>query len=78
MRFEKCHGWRVSFLDRENQGVRFRDLTFADRSKLEDLVARTPTKMVLADKQAFELALNTGRGAVDLVLTEDQYRKLRR
>lgn len=78
MRFEECHGWRVSFLDRQDHAARFRELTFADRGKLEDLVSRTPTKMVLADKQAFQLALNTGRGAIELELTEYQYRLLRR
>jgi hypothetical protein len=78
MRFERCQGWRISFLDRSDSNARFRDLTFADGSKVEDLVARTPTRMVLAERQAFELALQNGCGAVELDLTEEQYVRLRR
>jgi hypothetical protein len=78
MRFERCQGWRFSFRDRNNPGARFRELTFANRGKLEDLVARTPTRLIQEDRQAFGLALRNGCGAVHLTLTAEQYGKLRR
>jgi hypothetical protein len=78
MRFERCQGWRVSFRDLDNSHVSFREFTFADSSKVEQLVARTATRMLLEDRQAFELGLRSGLGAVNLTLTKEQYRKLRR
>jgi hypothetical protein len=78
MRFEKCHGWRVSFRDAERGGVQFKEFTFADQSKIEELVERTSTRMHLEDRQAFEYGLRTGVGIVALLLSEEQYRKLLR
>jgi hypothetical protein len=78
MRFEKCFGWRVSFQDLENNGVTLREFTFADSAKIEELVARTSTPMRLEDRQALEHGLRRGLGAVNLVLADEQYRKLLR
>jgi len=76
MRFEQCHGWRVSFRDLQNSRHKFRELTFASSDKLEELVERTGTRMLLEDRQAFELGIRNGLGAVNLTLTGEQYRKL--
>jgi hypothetical protein len=76
MRFEQCQGWRISFFDRANPTARFRELTFADKEKIEDMVAKTSTKMVLADRQAFESGLQGGRGVIQIDLNDDQYSKL--
>jgi hypothetical protein len=43
--------------------------------KLRELIARTPTRFDLAEKQALEHAFEGGRGGVDLELTREQYRK---
>jgi hypothetical protein len=43
---------------------------------IRELVARTPTKMDSASKQAFELALTNGRGGIFLDLTPEQYASL--
>jgi hypothetical protein len=48
--------------------VNFREFTFADPAKIEDLVARTATKLMLEDRQAFENGLRDGLGAVNLTL----------
>jgi hypothetical protein len=54
MRFERSQCWRVNFRDPDDNRAIFRELTFADSGKIEDLVARTATKMMLEDRQAFE------------------------
>jgi hypothetical protein len=76
MRFENRNGWHVSFSDLQNPGCKFREITFATADKIEQLLARTETRMVLEDQQAFELGIRNGRGAVLLTLTGEQYRKL--
>jgi hypothetical protein len=78
VRFERCQGWRVSFRDLSNNRASFREFTFGDPGKIEELVARTATKMMSEDRQAFEHGIRNGLGAVNLTLTDEQYRKLLR
>jgi hypothetical protein len=79
MQFEKDdRGWQVSFHDLKASRVRFRTFTFAEAAKVEEMVARTATRMVVADWHAFEIGLTSGSGAVTLTVTEEQYRKLLR
>ncbi len=79
MQFEKCKtGWQVSFYDLKTSHTDFRKLTFADAAKVEELVARTATRMVAADWRSFEKSLMNGSGTVTLAVTEAQYRKLLR
>ena len=76
MRFERCHGWRVSFYEPGSPTTRFREFTFADASKLAELLARSATRMLLEDRQAFELGLRNGTGAVKMTLTAQQFHAL--
>jgi hypothetical protein len=78
MRFEECHGWRVTFRDPGDLRARFRELTFTDKEKVQLLVERTGMRLLLEDRQALEHGLRNGTGGVMLVLTEEQYRKLLR
>jgi hypothetical protein len=78
MRFEQCMGWRVTFRDLADPSKQFRKITFADPGKIDALIARTPTRMILEDRQAFEHGIRSGFGAVNLMLTPDQYLKLLR
>ena len=78
MRFTRRQGWHVRFFDRQDDRARFKELVFADRDKLEQLIERTATKMILEDRQAFETALLGGSGIVHLTLTAEQYRRIRR
>jgi hypothetical protein len=76
MQFERRRGgWRVSFRDL-NSHARFREFTFADAAKVEGLVARTATRMVIEDWHSFESGLRIGSGAVTITVSEEQYRKL--
>jgi hypothetical protein len=76
MRFEHRNGWHVSFSDLQSPGLKFREITFATSEKIEQLLARTETRMALEDQQAFDLGIRNGRGAVLLTLSGEQYRKL--
>ena len=79
MQFEKCKtGWQVSFYDLKNSHTDFRKFTFAEAAKVEELVARTATRMVAADWRSFENGLTNGSGTVTLAVTEEQYRRLLR
>ena len=78
MRFERCQGWRVSFRDLSDGRAQFREFNFADAGKIKALMDRTATKMVLEDRNAFELGLRNGLGAANLTVTDEQYRKLLR
>ena len=50
---------------------------FSDIHKVLELIARTPTKMNQAAKQAVEHAFRMGERGVWLELTDEQYRKLK-
>ena len=78
MRFERCLGWHVSFRDLEDARKQFRELTFADPDKVEELVGRTAKPMLLEDRQLLENGLRSGAGAIVIFLTDHQYRKLLR
>lgn len=43
---------------------------------IRDIIARTPTSLTLADRQALDHALACGRGGIFLHITSDQYAKL--
>jgi len=76
MRFEKRVGWRVTFRDRVDDSIRFREFTFADQAQIREIVARSASRMLLEDSSAFEYGLKNGAGVVLLTLTQEQYRKL--
>ena len=78
LRFERCLGWRVSFRDLEDARKQFRELTFADPAKIEELVGRTAKPMLLEDRQLLENGLRSGACAIVIFLTDHQYRKLLR
>ena len=68
--------WLVQFLEVDLKTSVGRRRTFASADKIRELVARTPTRLLLEDKQAFEYAIQKGRGALYLDLTQEQYGKL--
>jgi len=78
MRFEHCLGWRLTFRDLADPAKQFREITFADSGKIEALIARTPTRMIREDRQALEHGIRSGLGAMNLMLTKDQYMTLLR
>ncbi|MGI4831272.1 MAG: hypothetical protein ACRYFU_24285 [Janthinobacterium lividum] len=77
MSFFHRDGWSVQFLEPDLRTPVCRMRNFASPDKIRELVARTPTKMVLEDKQALDYGISHGRGGAYLDLTAEQYRKLK-
>jgi hypothetical protein len=53
-------------------------LTFTDPALLFQIAERGGYRLNLEGRQAIELGIENGRGAISLELTEEQYQKLRR
>ena len=68
--------WTVQFLEADLRTNIGRKRHFASDAKLRELVERTPTHLKLEDQQAFDYALQVGRGGLNLQLTQAQYGKL--
>lgn len=51
---------------------------FADAEKLRDLFKRFGSRQLAEDHAALEFAINTKRGAIELMLGERQLRELRK
>ena len=69
--------WIVNFLEMDAQTPVGRIRRFGSKEKVQELIARTPSRFVLADKQALDYAFEIGRGCVHLSLTAEQYWKLK-
>jgi hypothetical protein len=67
--------WRVTFRLRGNTISLPRVLHFGDAEKLRDLFRRFGSRQLAEDHAALEFAINTKRGAAELMLGETQLRK---
>jgi hypothetical protein len=76
MSFMLCHGWYCQFLEEDLKTSLPRKLTFASPDKIVALIERGGGFKDLAERQAFDHAIEMGRGGVFLSLTEEQYEKL--
>lgn len=70
--------WEVEFLDDKNWMTVGRKRRFDHADSIRDMVARTPTRLDLAARQALDSALQNGEGGIKLELTGEQYAKLRK
>lgn len=77
MSFVQRNGWACGFLEPDCKMPVYRMKTFATEDKVRELIARTPTRMDQASKQAVEHTFLIGRGGVWLELTAEQYAKTR-
>jgi hypothetical protein len=77
MSFFARQGWVCGFLEEDCKTPVGRGRVFATEDKIRELIARTPTRMDQAAKEALEYAFKLGRGGVWLELTGEQYRKLK-
>jgi hypothetical protein len=78
LQFFLREGWHVSFLEADTRTVLPRQFTFADPEKIRELARRGEAWGDLESKHALEHGIQSGRGAVWLRLTPEQYAKLRR
>ena len=69
--------WRVTFRLRGNSISLPRVMHFGDAEKLRDLFRRFGSRQMAEDVATLEFAINIKRGAVELMLGENQLRKLR-
>lgn len=70
MRFERnLDVWRMTLTA---PGLQLREYTFADSSKVEDMAKRGGAMRILADVQAVEFAIRSGRGGIQLALNDAQ------
>ena len=69
--------WRVTFRPRGDSIALPHVVHFGDAEKLRELFRRFGSRQMAEDHAALEFAINTKRGAVELMLGETQLRKLR-
>ena len=78
MYFFHRDGWYIQFLAPDLKTSLRRKLTFRDAAKIREMFDRFSAERKLEDRQAFEYAIEKGRGSIWLNLTEEQYQKLMR
>ena len=72
------NGWHVSFLEPDLKTPLPLKLTFATPDKLLEIHERWGEGRLLEDRSALEYAIQMGRGSIWLVLSPEQYGKLKR
>ena len=77
MSFFQRQGWTVQFIEDDCRTLIGRIRRFPDEASIRALIDRTQTKLNTEDRQALDYALNNGRGGLYLMLTAEQYRKLK-
>ena len=78
MSFMKTTGWYCQFLEEDLKTPLPRKLNFASSDKIIGLAARAGALRNLECRQAIEHGIEVGRGGVFLMLTENQYAKLKK
>jgi hypothetical protein len=78
MRFERRQHWHVSFVEAGLENELPRKLTFTPPGKILELARRGEAWGTLENRQAIERAIQAGSGGCYLLLTPEQYARLRR
>lgn len=71
-------GWHCQFLEEDLKTSLPRKLTFATPDKLLEMFERWGESRLLEDRSALEYAIRMGRGSIWLILSAEQYGKLKR
>ncbi len=77
MSFMQSNGWYCQFLEADLKTPLPRKLTFAMPDKILQLAGHAGALKDLAARQAIEHGIAMGRGGVYLMLTREQYAKLK-
>ncbi len=72
------NGSHVSFLEPDQKTPLPLKLTFASPDKLLEIFERWGESKLLEDRSALEYAIKMGRGSIWLILSAEQYAKLKR
>ena len=78
MSFMLNGGWYCQFLEEDCRTPLKRTLTFAHPDKIIEIHERWGEARQLADRNALEYAIDMGRGSVWLILSPEQYARLRK
>ena len=70
-------GWHCQFLEEDLKTPLPRKLSVNDPAKLFEIAERGGYRLNLEGRQAMEHAIKSGRGAIWLELTPEQYAKLK-
>jgi hypothetical protein len=73
----QSHGWYCQFLEADLKTPLPRKLTFSSPDKILQLAKHAGALKDLAARQAIEHGIEMGRGGVYLMLTQEQYAKLK-
>ena len=76
MNFFHRGSWIVNFLEGDLKTPIGRIRTFLNADQVREIAKRGGALKQLADHQAFDMAIEYGRGGIYLELTPEQYRKL--
>jgi hypothetical protein len=77
MSFMLRDGWYCQFLEKDLKTPLPRKITLKDPESVRALAVKGGRVMNLEKRQAFDYAINMGRGGVWLEVTKEQYLKLR-
>jgi hypothetical protein len=77
MHFMLCEGWHCQFLEADLKTPLPRKLTLKTPDEIRSMIERVGSAMTTEERQGFEYAISTGRGSAWLMLSEEQYQKLR-
>ena len=77
MNFSHREGWDCQFLEADLKTQLPWQLTVRDPVRIGAMAERVGAFRTLEDRQAFDHAIETGRGGIWLQLTEEQYQKLK-
>lgn len=72
------NGWHCQFLEPDLKTPLPRKLTFATPDKLLEIYERWGESRLLEDRSALEYAIRMGRGSIWLLLSAEEYYKLKR
>ena len=78
MHFMLCGAWHCQFLEPDLKTPLPRKLDLKTADEIRSMIERVGAGMSTEERQHFEYAISSGRGSAWLMLTEEQYQKLRR
>jgi hypothetical protein len=77
MYFMHRDGWYCQFLEADLKTPLPKKLTFEHSQKIIELAERVGYSMHLEERQSLDHGIENGRGGIWLLLTEEQYTKLK-
>jgi len=77
MYFMLGDGWHCQFLEADLNTALPKRLTFTNPQKIIELAERGGYTMTLEGRQALEHGIENGRGGIWLLLSQEQYQKLK-